>query len=444
MCSRPLAAVIAALLLWASAASAREALTLERLEAIALERSPILRLATLGAEVAEAEYLRARWAWVPRLDIKGGGGYMPGQRVNDDGRLASDFTEIGYSFKVEGDLAMPVYTFGKLALLEDMGEAGRDLAAAKAAVLEHEVLYQVRRLHDTMLFLQELSEIAAEGRKYYDKARDRLDALEEDDDEDYDQIDHFKLRVYEADIVRMELESARNLARAREALIAVCGLPAEGALALAASALEPVRSGGDPSAIAGAARADQAPAITALDLQARLGELAAEIEARKWWPDLLLVGFGKYQVAEPVHNFYNGEPVYDPYNTWYGGAALGLRWSLDVIGRLGAGRKARAMAGIKRTQHELYREKLSLEIRDLERALADQRKMLDATRRAERAARSWLVDRSNLYDSGFVEVKEVLESLKAFYERKMQRLQANLDLNVAWYKLLKTGALEGE
>jgi outer membrane protein TolC len=444
MSSRSAFLGLAALLLCAGSAAAQEALSLERLEAIALERSPILRLATLGAEVAEAEYLRARWAWVPRLNLKGGGGYMPGQRVNDDGRLTSDFAEIGYSFKVEGDLAMPIYTFGKLALLDDMGHAGRDLAAAKAAALEHEVLYQVRRLHDTMLFLEELSRIAVEGRKYYDKAADRLDALEEDDDEDYDQVDHFKLRVYEADIVRMELEAARNLLRAREALAAVCGLPTDGAIALAASALEPVRPEADAAEGAGAARADRAPEIRALDVEARLGELAAEIEARKWWPDLLLVGFGKYQVAEPVHNFYSGEPVYDPYNTLYGGAALGLRWSLDVIGRLGASRKARAMAGIKRTKHDLYREKLSLEIADLARRLADQRTLLDATRRAERAARSWLVDRSNLYDSGFVEVKEVLEALRAFYERKMQRLQANLDLNLAWYELRKVGALEGE
>jgi outer membrane protein, multidrug efflux system len=421
---------------------------LDAIEAYALEHSPLLALASLGHAVAEAEYLRASKAWVPSLETLVGGGYMPGQEVGEDGRLRSNFDEPGYIFSAEVQTTLPIFTFGKLRALEEMGEQGRALASAKASVLRQELLFQVRSLVAALRFLDEAADIAKEGRRHFDKASRKLDAMEEDDDEDYEQIDHFKLRIYEADIVRMELEIDRKRVDAREGLAALIGLPGPEALVLEAGtlSLEEDREGQAVDindAEAWVARLDAGGAeLKVLDAEHGIQEGRATLERRRWWPDLGIVGEAKYQKADPVDNVYKGTTIYDPYNKWYAGAVLGLTWSFDVVGRLSATRKHRALAAIKKTRRQLYREKLALEVRALIRELHDLRRMVQVTKRAQKAARSWLVDRSNLYDSGFVPAKEVMEPLKEFYKRKTGHLQAILDFNRGVYKLRKLVALE--
>ena len=295
----------------------------------------------------------------------------------------------------------------------------------------------MRTLFTSLRFLDEATDIAEEGRRHFDKARDKLDAMEEDDDDDYDQIDHFKLRIYESDIVRMELEIARNRVDAMEGLAALAGLPGPEALRLKAGSLELAQvelDDGEPWL----ARLDSAgPELRVLDAEQRLQEGQATLERRRWWPDIGLIAEAKYQKADPVDNVYNGQTIYDPYNKWYAGAVLGLSWTFDVVGRLAATRKHRALASLKRTKRDLYREKLALEIGALLRELRDLRRLVDVTRRSQKAARSWLIDRSNLYDGGFVPAKEVMESLKEFYKRKTGHLQAILDFNRGTYKLRK-------
>jgi|GEM_PF-5005735 len=416
----------------------------DEIERYALEHSPLLALARLGHDVAEAEYLRASLAWVPTLKVTAGGGYMPGQTVDSGGRLTSDFGEVGYVARVEGEATMPLYTFGKLAIIDDMGEAGRDLAAEKARVLQVELRQQVRRLVDSLRFVTQADDLVKEGRSYFDKAKRHLDKLEEEDSDEYDQVDRFKLRVYEADLTRMELEVRRGRQAAREGLAALMGLPGPDALEVAEASLEPVTV--DPAGVeAWVAALEGAPEIRVLGVEARFAKLQADLEKRRWWPDLALIGSGKYQRAEPVDNVMaNGQLISDPYNTWYAGAVLGLRWELDVVGRLAAVRKQRALQSLAEQKHELYRRKLALEVREMARKLADQQQLLSVTARAEKAARSWLIDRSNLYDAGLIDVKDVIESLKEFYKRREDHLRAILDLNVTWYQLQKLVGLESD
>ena len=426
-----------ALAAWLAAAP----MSADELEAWAEEHSPLMALARLGHEVAEAEYLRAHLAWVPTLKVTAGGGYMPGQEVDAGGRLTSDFGEVGYVARVEAEATWPLYTFGKLALIDDMGEAGRDLVAEKERVLRAEVRQQVRRLVDTLAFLDEADGLIADGRGYFDKAKKHLDKLEADDSDDYEQVDRFKLRVYEADLVRMELEARRGRQAAREALAALCGLPGPEALELAPATFQAadVDAGQVERWVAAL---EGAPGVRVLGVEARLARLQADLEARRWWPDLALFGSGKYQRADPVDNTLNGVVIYDPYNTWYAGAVLGLKWELDVVGRLAAVRKQRALAALADQKHDLYRRKLALEVREQARRLADQRRLIDVTAGAEKAARSWLVDRSNLYDAGLVEISGVIEALKEYYKRKEEHLRAVLELNLTWHEVRKLVGLE--
>jgi outer membrane protein TolC len=370
-----------------------------------------------------------------------GGGYMPGQEVDADGRLTSDFGEAGYVMRVEAEASMPIYTFGKLALIDDLGETGRDLAAEKARVLRVEVRQQVRRLVDTLRFVDEAGALLAEGRSHFDKAKKRLDKLEQDDSDEYDQIDRFKLRVYEADLVRMELDAKRGKQTARAALAALAGLPGPEALELTDAPLEAVTV--DAAEVdAWVAALDGAPEIRVLGVESRLAKLQADLESRRWWPDFALIASGKYQRADPVDNTWNGQVIYDPYNTWYAGAVLGLKWELDVVGRLAATRKQRALHALAATKQELYRQKLALEVRDRALKLQDQRRLIEVTASARKASRSWLLDRSNLYDAGLVEVKEVIEALKEYYKRQEEHLRAVLELNLTWYEIRKLAGLE--
>lgn len=434
-------ALLAVLWLALAPAAAAAPMSDAEIEAWALTHSPILALADLAHDVAEAEYLRASKAWVPVLDLSAGGGYMPGQRTDDDGRLTSDFSQVGYVAKVEADVSLPIYTFGKLALLEDMGEAGRDLADAKEAALRAEVRYQVRRLVATLRYLDEADEVLAEGRRYFDKARDRLERLEEEDSDEYEQLDHFKLKVYEAEVVRRELEAARGRRAASEGLAAVAGLPGPEAVALSDEPFTPELQA-EASAEAWEKWLDAGSSeLASLGVEARLADLQARLEKRRWFPDIGIYGTAKYQVADPVDNTFQGTLIYDPYNTWYAGAVLGLKWKLDVVGRLAASRKQRALAGLAQAKRDLYRAKLALDVRDLARQLADARTWIETTRRAQKAARAWVVDRSNAYDTGFVPVNEVIEALKEFLTRKEEHLRAIRDHELVLARLRKLVSL---
>jgi outer membrane protein TolC len=236
----------------------------------------------------------------------------------------------------------------------------------------------------------------------------------------------------------MELEAERNTAAAREGLAALVGLAGPEALSLAEVDLAPVQvPTGDADELIRQFQGGS-PEIMLLDLEAGLDRSQARLERRKWLPDLLLLAFARYQASDVVFNTNSsGTVAYDPYNTAYAGAALGLKWSLDVISRVGLSRKSEALAGLKGAQADLFRKKTGLEIRDLTRRLDDQRALIEVTDRSRKAARSWLVDRSNLYDSGLVPVNDVLEALKEFYRRKQEHLQAVLDFNLTWFQIRK-------
>lgn len=395
----------------------------------ALRHNPAVVAADADIDVYEAKLLQAVTAYVPRFKLKSLLTAMPAAR-GDAFNGYVDTDEWGPFVRIELTGGMPIYTFGKLEALRRLANAGVDVSRGKRRVAVEELTFLTRRAFWGWQYTRELRDIIAEGKTYLDKAKRHLEEQEARDDPEYDQIDMLKAKVYEGDIRARELELDRAAFMAHEGMRVILGLSQDARFRIADEPLEPVAIEIQPVERYVDIADRMRPELEAARAAVMAAEHNSDLKFAGFWPSLGIVGsytFSYSGVADDQRSPFS----IDPYNGNGGGAALGLEWELDIAQKIGEYNEATAGWVKARNEVELARQKLLLDVKETWHDLKRHAELIDVNARAMRAARGWLIAKSDLYDAGFATMQDVVDSLLEYYKRKMGHLEAIHNFNLA-------------
>lgn len=399
----------------------------------ALSNNPIIRAADSDIEVAKAKLFREWGRYIPRITFQALFAVSPAPKGDAlNGYL--DFDEWGPVFRGELDGEVRLYAFGQLSALRDVADAGVEIKRAEREVVRSELRFLTQQAYYGWVFAEEAKRVIADGRKYLTRARERLEELEEDDSPDFDPVEKLKMRVQEATVAQQEAEVAKQLKIAQSSLKAVMARAPNDPVVPASAKLEPVE--------VELATLDEYVALAdrhrpeVLVSRGRLARAQARVDRRfaEFFPQIGIRGF--FDVAVAPHGDDQRSPfANDPYNQARGGVGLNLWWSFDIGQQLGKHQEAAA----DRNRAEFELEAYILQVRaDVARAFFDVEQNLELIRiqkKAKKAARGWLIAKSDLYDAGFGSIDEVSAALVEYFKRRVGYLEAVYSFNLAVCRL---------
>ncbi len=431
--------LVAVALLFAQAGAAEEPLTLHQCVTRAKQHNPLVKAARSGVAAVEQQAKEAWWGWFPTIRLRTVATLIPPQNADARNPGDPDLSSANFWTKTDLEAYMPLYTFGKISAMKDMARHGEAALGALVRAAEDEVQYLVTRAWYALALSQEFERLIGDGERYVKKAKDRLKRLQDEDSDDFDQDDLFRLRIYEADVRQKVLDNQKLGALSRSGLSLAMGSEKGAPLALPAEIpLEPldvtVKGLDHYVDLAYGHRPELHAARKKIDVQ------RAEVD-RKWadfFPDFFIAGSFTYAWSSvDQQNTVFSSVV---FNALGGGAAVGLQLTLDFPGKVARYRKAQA--DLDQASHEAdgVRLKLRLELEEVWRDVKDLHEMVAINKDAEKAARALFVSRVQAYEDGVddsVTIKDVLGQAVTWIARRSEFLKTVYGFNTQWAHLAR-------
>ena len=445
MIARNLTVLLALLL--ASPAGAEEPVELTLREVVARARKGNVLVDRALARVLEisARADRARLAWMGSLGWSTDFGAIPVCDVDDSGLKCAegeidpnDLFEVAYRPHLRGYLfyGLPIYTFGKILAGMDAGDAGEEAGNADVEAQRTAAVQLAKKAWWGALLSAELLDLTRDGLKRLEDARTRLARQVDEDEDDVDERDLWRLDVARAEVLAYVHAATRSQALARSALRTAAGLQPGRAIRVKGE-LAPVPAElGDLEATVKRALAANSK-LQAAEALVRTREAEVELERARFYPDLV-VGVGAYYRWTP---FLSDEQCLADVDGGGGVCESGdqvplpvpavrLKWSLDIAGRLSALRRAEATVVVATADARALQEKTRLEVESAWHRLAESRALLAAQEDAVRAARKWMVGATMDEEMGVGESGELKNAVATWAKAKAAWLQRIHDLNL--------------
>ncbi len=330
-----------------------------------------------------------------------------------------------FSFRI--DIALPLYTFGKIS-------SGLDAAEANVRVNEWDVekwrafaRMDVRRAFFGVMYARDAHYLANEIVKKLDKAIEGISQKLEKGEKDIEESDRFRLQLYRDETLARTADAERGETYGLAALRFLTGIQTNFDIPD-----EPLKKPDVPLVpvvrYLGAARLFRPEVNQArAGVEARRAELS--LQRARYFPDIGLALNAAYNVAPSVVQ-YNSYFASGNMN-WFGyGFALGARWSLDFP--TNAARVAQSESRLEEVR-ALERYALGGVGVEVENAYAS---ALEARTReqhwddAEHRARQWIATVESAIDLGTKDERALMEPLRAYVYARLEHVRALNDYNV--------------
>jgi outer membrane protein TolC len=427
--------LLAALALPAATVSAAEdetapapsgACTLHEALTAAVAKHPLMQAARESTAVFEAKLKAADLSWIPTASVKGYASATPG-KWGDPLSGGTDYEDWGPYLRVEIAGYIPVYTFGKLSKLKEMAGAGVDVGKAQEQIARTQVERLVAQAYYALQLTARLGPILDEGERYLGRARTYLEKLRDEDSEEYDDVDMLRLKVYESEVAAQRLDLARTRELALTGLELLTGYESDRFIPPEKLAPLDMELGELSTWLEHAYR--QRGELLALDGVLRAQTARVSLEKRRFLPDFFVGAFYTWAKAWTVEQ--QGSPfAYDPYNSWFAGAGLGLKMDIDLAARLGGLDEERANLRRASAQREAVRQLVTMEVERAWREARDLEAKLALHRTAYKAARGWVIAKVDLYESGMAPLKDLTDALAEFFKRRLAFEQGVMEFNL--------------
>ncbi len=385
--------------------------------------------------------------------IRATAGVAPAPRIrvdfDDEGRpitssddrteldLLDDITSLGW--RAEVTVTVPLTTFGRLRLARQAARVGIDDAELQAHVTLREAEYEAVRAYTALQWYERFDRLLTEAEDRLDEAEEELEIALDDGDRTARTAIR-QLTIARASFADLRADADAVAGTARYALETALDLPAGFRPERFDTDIDPnhVPPLDEVLAVARANRDD----YRRLDEALAAAELQRRIRRREFAPEIG-VNISMNGAWTPTVTDLRGPFVYDPYNRFSLGVALGLQWNLNVARNIA--RVDRADADIDRilAERDAAWLGIELEVTEAYHQVVGELRSLEAWVAAERAADAWLDQVGFQYDQGLAEYSEFEEPLKSYYQTHGAWLKAVLDTRLAFANLaLKTGSAD--
>ena len=431
-----------------------EKYTLNELLEMASQHNPGIRAGTAATEAMRAQVTEARRNWLPQGDLtsfvapvprvlclganQATSGASPGGEGDcittnaspSHGALAYLTQFAGAWTRTDVKLVQPLFDFGKIHAGVTAAEAGVEATSGKREATRADVELSVRRAYWGLKLAREVRGMLEEGDGYLDSAQKKIEKDLASDSGDATVTDRLRLRTLRTEIKVRLLEAGRQEEIARAGLRALVGPGAPADLDVDDADFEPLEITQRPVSYyeeqARLSRSD----VHALDFAVKAKRALADLERRKLYPDLVLIGTASFAYAPTIDAPQNAFS-YNPFNGLGAGLAAAMRLPLDFGPKLARGDRSRAEAEEIEAHREEALSGADFEVRKAYAELSEAEERLSEVAKGEKAGKAWVAAVSQSFAVGLADARDFSDALQQSFKMRTFALQAIYDLNVS-------------
>ena len=359
-----------------------------------------------------------------------------------DVNTASASTFRGVFSRTELRLVQPLFTFGKISAGKKAAQRGLAASKDREAGLRADLELNVKRAYYGLKMARSILETLQEGLGHLDDAQKQVDKELAEGTGTVVQTDKLRLRTVRAELDIRMLEAQKGAEEAMGGLRALIGPDAPADLDVDAEELVEVNVPTRPAQHYEEQARLYRPEVSALDNLALSKRSLADLEWRKQYPDLVILGSASYAYTSSIDNPKNAF-LSDPFNTNgpTGGLALALRLPIDIGVRNARAAQMRADAEEATQRRREALGGIAYEVRKAHANLLEASKRLTIVRRGARDAKAWVTAVAANFGAGLAEARDFSDALVQSFQFRVRVLQTVHDLNIAAATLTRaTGA----
>jgi len=349
--------------------------------------------------------------------------------VGADGFLQG-ITPKGVFTRTELKLVQPIYTFGKISAGVAAAESGVKASQSRQFGMVADLEQNVRKAYWGAKLAREILATLNEGGGYLEKAQKKIDDELADGSGEASVTDRLRLRTMRAEIDARILEARRMADLAHSGLRALIGNEAPADLDVDEDALEPVRVQNTPLAQYEDAAMRSRPEVKALENLVAAKRELANVEWRRQYPDIVLIGTAAYAYASSVDTPHNSF-ANNPFHTLGAGLAAGFRMPLDLGQKNARAAKLHAEAEEAEQKRREALNGITFEIEKAHTELKEAEERMQVVKAGEKAGRQWIAAIAQNLAVGLSESRDFSDALLAFFQARIRYLQSMYDYNLA-------------
>jgi outer membrane protein, multidrug efflux system len=335
----------------------------------------------------------------------------------------------------------PLFTFGKLTAGRRAALEGVSASRKREDGLVAELALNVKRAYYGLKLARAVLETLNEGKEKLEEAQAQIEKDLEAGTGNVTQTDRLRMRTVRAEVEIRLLEAQKGADDAIGGLRALIGPDGPTDIEIDADALEPLEVPERPLAHYEEQARLSRPELRALDHLVASKRALADLERRKLYPDLVLLGNATLAYAssidDPQNAFYN-----DPFNSMGAGVAAALRLPLDLGVRNARAAQIRADADEAMHRRREAMGGIGFEVERAHASLREATKRLAAVRLGEKAAKAWITAVGANFATGLAEAKDFADALVNSFQFRIRALQAIFDVNMAAASLARATGTE--
>ena len=361
--------------------------------------------------------------------------FQPSQTFDAITKLRGVFT------RTEVKIVQPIYTFGKISAGVNAAELGVEASRSKESGQVADVELNVRKAYWGAKLAREMMSMLDEGLDFLNDAQKKIEEELADGSGNASVTDRLRLRAMRADIEARSLEARRGADLAKAGLRALIGPSAPADLDVDDAPLEtqnvPTRELAAYSDLALTYR----PEVKALDKAVAAKRALADLEWRRQYPDLVLLGTATYAYASSIDHPTNAFAS-NPFNTSGVGVAAALRMPLDLFVKNAHAQRLRAEAREAELRRNDALGGINFEVEKAYTEMKEAEERLKTVQKGEKATRQWIAAIMQNISVGLAETKDFSDALLAFFQARVRCLQGLYDHNIAVASLTRVSGVD--
>lgn len=417
---------------------------------LARKGNPGLAAGVQATAGIEAQLLEARRNYYPTGELNSLLAQSPRIRcqdpnnpaVNEDNCVKTDpvgydssgflnaITPRGVFTRTEIKLVQPIYTFGKISAGVAAAESGVKASQNRQFGLVADLELNVRKAYWGAKLAREVLDTLNEGSGYLEKAQKKIEEELADGSGEASVTDRLRLRTMRSEIDARILEAKRMSDLAHGGLRALVGPEAPADLDVDGDALEGVHVQNQSLAQYEEAALRSRPEVKALENMVAAKRELANVEWRRQYPDIVLIGTAAYAYASSVDTPHNAF-ANNPFHTMAAGLAAGFRMPLDLGQKNARAAKLRAEAEEAEQKRREALSGISYEVEKSHTELKEAEERMKVVKAGEKAGRQWIAAIAQNLAVGLSEAKDFSDALMAFFQARIRYLQSMYDYNLA-------------
>ncbi|MCK6553979.1 TolC family protein [Candidatus Binatia bacterium] len=393
--------------------------------------------ADLSAARAKLEEARARrWGTAEYVQLLGLVNEAKGSVLYSPNDKNDVFQGLGPFTRIDVEVNIPVYTFGKLDAALRAAQEGVQAEQARGDSKRADVILSVKQLYYGLILGRQLADVLHDNLDTLDQALSKTKRRLDEGSSAVTEIDLLKLQAGRARFARGVIEIDASLPLTRSALARAIGLDSAVDFEIADRKLKPIDATIEPLDNYIAEGPSRRPETRALQTGIAAQVARLDLEVAGYYPNVFVTTGFQYAWAgnrtEQTNPF-----AYDPFNFIAPIWIVGLQWDLNVFMTSAKIDGARAELQRLEAARREAATGLALEVHKAYAGLVQARDSVRVAEDGRKAGRGLLLLTVANFDLGIGEAEELFKAIGVYTEASSDYLRAVYDFNVAVGQLSK-------